>query len=508
MVVSMRVMSAGRGYEYLLKTVAAGDGNRDLGTPLTAYYAQEGTPPGVWYGSGPSGLGSDDAGRVAVGDEVTEEHLARLLGEGVDPITGGKLGLGYGHYKTPRERVAARAAALPGDLAGEAREEAVATIRAEEARRTGRQPVAGFDFTFSPPKSVSTLWAVADAGTQALIVQAHHAAMRDVLGFLEREVAATRVGKGGVARANVQGVIATGYDHYDSRAGDPQLHTHLVIANKAQGADGKWRTLDSRALHKATVALSETYNAYLTDHTTRLLGVSWVPHDRGKDRNTGWEIAGVSALLLDEFSRRTRGTTTGGEGIEEVTARLVAEYRERHGRSPSARVFTRLRQQATLETRPEKQVRSLAELTTEWRARATRMLGQDATTWAHALLTHLPSDMQLRADDLTSTQVDDLAAVVRMEVGNRRAVWGRWNLHAEAARQTMGIRFTTTQDRERLLSAVVERAEAASLRLTPEYDRSTPAQLITDDGLRVLDPASLDGSRCGHFLGVIRRRES
>lgn len=483
MVVSMRVMSAGRGYEYLLGSVAAGDGNRDLGTPLTRYYAETGTPPGTWLGSGLTGLGSDVAGRIAEGDEVTEEHLVRLLGEGVDPVTGHRLGLAYGHYAIPRQRTATHAAEPADEWAAPA---GGVQPRATQpggdytpAQRVSRQPVAGFDFTFSPPKSVSALWAVSDAGTMALFAQAHHEAMRDVLGYMERHVAATRVGKGGVARMGVQGLIATAYDHYDSRAGDPQLHTHLVVANKAQGADGKWRTLDSRALHKATVALSETYNAYLSDHTARLLGVAWQPVDRGPDRHTGWEIAGVSTLLLDEFSRRTRGTP-GGEGIEQVTARLIDDYRTEHGRTPSPRTVVRLRQQATLMTRPDKEHRSLAELTADWRARASRVLGYDATTWAQAVLTHLPGDVLLRADDLTARQVDDLATVVLMEVGQHRAVWRRWNLHAEAARQTMGVRFASTTDRERVLAAVVERAEAGSLRLTPEYDRTSPRPFLRD----------------------------
>jgi conjugative relaxase-like TrwC/TraI family protein len=486
-VVSMRVMSAGRGFEYLLRSVAAGDGDRDLGTPLTRYYTEAGTPPGIWYGSGLSGLGSDNEGRIVAGDTVTEEQLSRLLGEGVDPVTGSALGLGYGRYATPRQRAANGVAALREPVAGLQRGEAVVEIPAEGAQRRSRQPVAGFDFTFSPPKSVSALWAVADAGTQSLIVQAHHAAMEDVLGFMEREVAATRVGKGGVARMPVRGVMATGYDHYDSRAGDPQLHTHLVVANKVQGADGKWRTLDSRALHRATVALSETYNAYLSDHTARLLGASWAPVDRGRDRNTGWEIGGVPALLLDEFSRRTRGNTGGVEGIEQTTARLVDEYRQRHGRSPSARAFTRLRQQATLMTRPEKQLHSLAELTVDWRERATRLLGQEATTWAQNLVAHMPGDVLLRADDLAGAQVDDLAAVVLIEVGNRRAVWGRWNLHAEAARQMMSVRFASANDRERVLAGVVAQAEQDSLRLTPEYDRTSPAP-FTKEGFSAFQP--------------------
>ena len=132
----------------------------------------------------------------------------------------------------------------------------------------------------------------------------------------------------------IVGVIATAFDRYDSRAADPQLHTHVVVSNKVQGIDGRWRTLDSRRLHKAAVALSETYNAFLTDHTARLLGVTWVPVDRGKDRNTGWEIAGVPASLLAEFSRRTTGTRDGAEGIEQVKNRLIDEYVAEHGRQP------------------------------------------------------------------------------------------------------------------------------------------------------------------------------
>ena len=160
----------------------------------------------------------------------------------------------------------------------------VQRISEEEVAKKPRTAVAGFDLTFSPPKSVSAIWGVADAGTQALIARAHHAAMRDTIALLEERVAVTRVGAGGVAQMPIVGVIATAFDHYDSRAADPQLHTHVVVSNKVQGEDGRWRTLDSRRLHKAAVALSESYNAFVSDHTARLLGVTWVPVDRGKDR--------------------------------------------------------------------------------------------------------------------------------------------------------------------------------------------------------------------------------
>jgi len=479
-VMTIRVMSAGRGYEYLLKSVAAGDGDRDLGTPLTRYYTAVGTPPGRWLGSGLAGLGSEEAGQLAAGDTVAEEHLERLLGSGLDPLTGAKLGAAYPALHPPARRIAARVARLDAGLDDATRAQQVAQITDQERARPARAPVAGFDLTFSPPKSFSALWGVADAGTQALMAQAHHAAMHDTLGLLERTAAATRVGHGGVLSMPVRGIIATAFDHYDTRAGDPQLHTHVVVSNKVQGTDGKWRTLDSRALHRATVGLSASYNPFLADHTTRLLGASWVPVERRSSQFTGWEIDGVPAELVAEFSRRTLGTA-GAEGIEDAARRLIGQYRAKHGRSPSTSTEARLRQQATLETRPDKELRSLAELTADWRQRAARTLGQDATTWAREPLTRLPADAILRADDVPLEQVHDLAAVVLMEVGNRRATWGRWNLHAEAARQTMGLRFATPEDREAIILGVVERAEAVSVRLTPEYDRLVPERFVNPD---------------------------
>ncbi|MGO1183944.1 MAG: MobF family relaxase [Micrococcaceae bacterium] len=480
---TIRVMSSGRGYEYLLKSVAAGDGDRSMGTPLTRYYTESGCPPGTWLGTGLASLETGPGPALADGDTVTEEHLARLLGEGVHPVTGAKLGSAYPRLQPPRERIAARVARLDTSLTGPQRDEAIERIREEEVAKKPRTAVAGFDLTFSPPKSVSVVWGVADAPTQALIVQAHHAAMRDTLALLEERVAATRVGRGGVARMPVAGVIATAFDHYDSRAADPQLHTHVVVSNKAQGVDGRWRSLDSRTLHRAVVALSASYNAFLTDHAVRLLGVKWVPVDRGKDRNTGWEIDGVPAALVSEFSRRTTGGA-GVEGIEQVKDRLIAKYTADHGHTPSARTIARLRQQATLETRPDKELHSLAELTAEWRDRATGVLGEDATTWAQHLLAEGSSQVGLRADDLGAEQVSDLAAVVLMEVANRRATWGRLNLHAEAMRQLVGVRFDTTADRMTVADRIVQQAEDRSLRLTPAYDRAVPEQYIEAEGNR------------------------
>lgn len=486
MVMTIRVMSSGSGYEYLLKSVATADVPREAGTSLTRYYTETGCPPGTWAGRGLDSLDTGQGRALAAGDTVTEEHLEKLLGRGVNPLTGAKLGLPYPKMRSAQERIADRIARLSDGLPAQARERAIEEIRNEEIARKQPKAVAGFDLTFSPPKSVSVLWGVADAATQSRIAGAHHAAVRDVLAMLEERVAATRVGHGGLARMPVTGVIAAGFDHFDSRAGDPQLHTHLVVSNKVQGIDGRWRSLDSRTLHRATVALSATYNALMADHTTRMLGLAWTEVDRGKDRNPGWEIDGVPAELIAAFSQRTTGTTDG-EGIAQVTQRLIEEYTTTHGHAPSKSAIARLRQQATLETRPDKELHSLAELTARWRARATELLGEDATGWAHGVLARNPHTV-VRADDIAPERISKVAEKVLAEVGDRRATWSRWNLHAETARQLMGARFATTEDRTTVLDRIVHQAEKASVRLTPGYDRPVPDHYVDAEGANRFQP--------------------
>ena len=478
----MRVMSAGDGYRYLLRTVAAADGDRELSTPLTRYYVEAGTPPGQWLGSGVVALGK---GQLAVGDRVSEAQLQLLMGMGRDPITGDPLGLAFPAYKSVPERIEARIADLDPDLSPGAKGEAVARIEAEETERGRRRAVAGFDFTFSVPKSASALWAVADAGTQALIGEAHHRAVAEVVAFMEHEVAATRsgatAGDGAVAQVDVTGLVATAFDHFDSRAGDPHLHTHVVISNKVQAVlDGKWRSLDGRPMHAAVVALSELHEAVFADHMTRSFGVEWEARDMGRDRNPAWAISTVPEELVAEFSTRARH-------IDAEKDRLIAEYVARHGRQPSTATIIKLRAQATLATRPEKEVRSLADLTAEWRTRAGGVLGKDATAWAREV-TDNDKPLLLRADDVPLELVADLGQSVVGVVGEKRSTWRRWNLMAEGSRQTMGWRFASMQDREAIVAMVADAAEAVSLRLTPPDLVTSPAVFRRVDGTSVFRP--------------------
>ncbi|WP_456299382.1 MobF family relaxase [Microbacterium schleiferi] len=462
----MRVMSAGDGYKYLLRTVASADGDRPLSTPLTRYYAEAGTPPGRWLGSGLSALAD---GRIDPGSRVSEAQLELLLGMGRDPGTGVPLGRAYPEY-----------------AASESGPDGVTSPGSATSQQTRRRAVAGYDFTFSLPKSASVLWAIADADTQAKIAAAHHHAIDDVLAFMERELATTRAGEAGrngaVAQVEVTGLIAAAFDHFDSRAGDPQLHTHVVVSNKVRTVfDGKWRSLDGRPLHAATVAISELHNAVFADHLTRALGVGWERREREADRNPVWALAAVPEELVAEFSSRSRH-------IDIEKDRLIDEYIASHGRAPSKVTVIRLRQRATLSTRPDKQLRSLAELTHEWRIRASRLLRRDATTWARDVNRDAEAPMPLRAEDVSHSILNQTAARVVESASERRSTWSHWNLYAEAARQTMGWRFIATEDREAIVGMITDAAEQRSVRLTPPELALAPVEFRRADGTSVFRP--------------------
>lgn len=468
--VSMRVMSAGDGYKYLVRTVAAGDGNRSLSTPLTRYYSASGTPPGRWMGDGLRGLG---ACGIGAGDEVTESQLQLLIGQGRDPVSGEPIGRAYPVYGH----------APDSKRAGRARNGS--SSESEQPGSASRRAVAGYDFTFSIPKSASVLWGIADASAQARIVRAHHEAVAEAVAFLEREAASTRTGisarDGAVAQVGVAGLIATAFDHFDSRAGDPHLHTHVVVSNKVQTLlDGKWRSLDGRPMHAIVVALSELHEALFADALTRSLGVTWEPRERGRDRHPAWAVTSVPDALVAEFSTRSRHI-----GIE--TDRLIEEYVARNGHRPSPVTITKLRAQATLTTRPAKHVQSLAELTEGWRERAARVLGQDASEWARAACSD-QSPTLLRAEDMPLEAINMLGESTMMAVSEKRATWRHWNLAAEASRQLMQHRFASALDREAVVGLVVDAAERASLQITPPELASSPPEFQREDGTSVFRP--------------------
>ncbi|MDP9389560.1 MAG: relaxase domain-containing protein, partial [Actinomycetota bacterium] len=219
----------------------------------------------------------------------------------------------------------------------------VERYEAEHLRAKARP---GYDLTLRPPKSVSILWALGTPAQRAAIRQAHSEAVDEVVAYMERHAVFARRGTRDRGRIEVDGVIAGAFDHRTSRAGDPLLHTHVVTANLARTAEGRWQALDGRGLYDHAKAGGYLYQAHLRHLLAARLGVAWEPV-----RN-GWaEVAGVPRRVIRAFSKRR----------DEIEA-MVAE---------SGYTSARAHQSATLATRRSKEHGVADEiLDARWRAEA------------------------------------------------------------------------------------------------------------------------------------------
>ena len=442
---TIRRMTAGYGYRYLLESVAVGDGRADHSTPLTSYYAESGNPPGRFRGAGLHDLG------IEPGTVAGEDELYNMVVRGTHPLTGELVG-----------RQKPRTPANP-DEPGK------------------RHPVAGFDLTFSPSKSVSTMWALADADTKARIYELHEQAIDRTLAYAEGNLWHSRSGKGGIVQEDIQGVAAVSFTHYDSRAGDPQLHDHVLVWNTAKSlSDGEYRTLDSRGLYKSVVTLGVLHEGILSDLLTAEFGTGWeVGQTRGGMQKI--EMVGMPPELIREFSQRVEAKA---EAEEVLVARFLAE----RGREPTKVERTRLAQQANLQTRQDKQHRSLEEMTADWRRRASAHIGQSQEAWVATLKDR--NDLPLlRADDLSDEMLVEVGAVAVNRAAERRATFSRLNLMTEAGRQLEGVRFASPEDRIAVIERATELASQTAVSLSPPQLRRTPERFRRADGSSRLRPA-------------------
>lgn len=457
---SMHKLTVGDGYAYLTRHIAAGDAGLSADDSLTAYYKQTGNPSGRWIGGGLNALGD---GRLGVGAAVSEAAMTAVFRDGRDPVTLEPLG-------TPYKQV------VPGD---------------------GRHTVAGYDLTFTAPKSFSILWGLADDQTRTALYDAHCAALASALQFVEHSVIRTRVGAAGCRQVRTRGMVAAAFDHWDSRAGDPNLHTHVVIANKVQGSDGMWRSLDGRTVHAATVTVSELYDALLADEVTRRLGATWSLRDRGERRNRAFELDGVGDDLLAEFSSRS-------EQIHCAEQRWTEEFTERRGRAPSRTETTRARQHLTRETRPPKVVRALRDLLADWANRGRALTGLEPADLAARALTG-SYGRPLRATDVGPEVRAAIVAQVIEDVSTRRSVWSTWNLGAAALRSSLALRVASPEDRLALTNELVTQAGKACVRLddNPEQThRRVGEETFTSLELLQAERTLLDAAEASIPIGV------
>ena len=455
MTMSIARLSAQSGLRYLFKTTMMDDLSA---TPpdATTYYMKAGTPEGRWMGSGLRGINK------AAGDVVTESDARAVFDLASHPDTGAPLG---------------RPHACP------------TVVENKKGPPTTRHAVVGFDLTFSVPKSVSVLWALSPRSTQDRILSTHHEAVAATLTWLEENVIHTRAGRNGVAHIGTRGAVAAYFDHWESRTGDPQLHTHLVIANRVQRiTDGAWVTLDSRTLYKAAVAASEHYNGLLFDVLHEELGTDTdIRNPVTTTLNPSQQLTGIDEELIREFSNRSRL-------INLETDRLVAEWNKEHGHSPSATTTIKLRQQATLATRaPKTELPTpLHRLCEQWRARALAKGLQPSEVLVATI--NRSQSSPFTASDFTPDWIQAVATLARERVAAKRSTWNRWNLLAEAERVCAQIRCRTASDRAILMDAVATAAEQQSVALN-EYRYTVPPDAGPDLRLGQQSCFDFQGSR-------------
>jgi Ti-type conjugative transfer relaxase TraA len=263
---------------------------------IDAYYSLGKEAPGRWLGEGAATLGL--AGQVDGAD------LKAVL-EGVAPGTGFPLGL------APNRRV------------------------------------KGFDLCFRAPKSVSVLAGLGDPDAEREIHACHERAVTAALDYLERNATWTRRGRNGAEVIAGSGLVGAGFRHRSSRAGDPHLHTHVLVPNMARGADGRWSALDARLLYEHAKTAGCLYEAQLRAELNASGGLEWGPVCNGIA-----DARGVPPALLAGFSKRR----------VEIEARLA----ERGLHSPRAAEI------ATLDTRRRKpHAAEAAGLRERWRAEAS-----------------------------------------------------------------------------------------------------------------------------------------
>ena len=308
----------GKGQErYYLEKVAEG---------AEDYYSGEGEEPGQWLG--------DAARELGLSGEIEPDQLVAML-TGMNPATGEPLGL-------------------------------IAVA--------GRGSVPGFDLTFSAPKSVSLLRALGGKEVGVEVKAAHQRSVEAALKYMEANACLTRRGKGGATFVKGSGFIAAGFMHRSSRNGDPQLHTHVLIANETKGPDGKWTRLYHPAIYEHAKTASYIYEAHLRHELTLTLGVQWQPVRKGIA-----EIKGFKDEWLKAFSTRR------------------AEILEAAGEGASARA----RQIATLATRKTKETGlELGDLRQRWLDKAKEIgLDHDAIAATMGREVELVSELTLKQLD-------------------------------------------------------------------------------------------------------------
>ena len=247
------------------------------------YYMESHSVSGHWFGKGAKELGLTG---------VTQANEFLRLCDNLHPQTGERL--------TPRQR----------------------TTRVEVDQDGKVHKVADrrvfYDFTLSPPKSVSI---AALVGDDQRIVEAHDEAVQTALSQLQ-SYAATRVRKQGQSSYRMtDNVVGAVFRHDTSRALDPHLHSHCILFNATKdSAENRWKALEP---YEMLLAKKFTENVYYHELVRALIGFGY----RVQNKPRGdFDIEGMSKEIIERFSKRH-------QEIDQKTRELLAQAPEKASRN-------------------------------------------------------------------------------------------------------------------------------------------------------------------------------
>lgn len=262
--------------------------------------------------------------------------------------------------------------------------------------------VAGYDATFSAPKSVSVLWGLTgDEG----FAECHDRAVDAAIEMIEKYGSTTRIRSNGTRLyPETRGLTIGVFRQSTSRADDPQLHTHVVVSAKVQTADGRWYALDGRVLKRHQQAFGYFYQSVMRAELTARYGVAFDPIVNGQA-----EVAGVPTELLHQFSKRAHDIAI------EMDHR-VAEFIDSNGREPSHRQFSAMEREASGDTRARKTGLGVDRLRERW-TREAATLGHDPISLVEAV----NAEAQRRPIEASPIAVADVLELL----AKRSSTWNR-----------------------------------------------------------------------------------
>lgn len=385
------------------------------------YYTRGGEPAGYWLGGG--------ADRLGLSGNLGEGQLLRTM-QGYHPETGDTL-----------------------------------------AKNAGDRHAPGWDATFSAPKSVSAVWAVADRDTQTAIQSSQAQAVKAAIGYMERSASFSRHGAAGTDRVPVSlhgGLIVAAYEHSTSRNGDPQLHTHCIIANATP--DGRAIDIDTR--HK--MVAGALYRVELA-HQLQQNGFQ-IARD-----GDSFRIVGVPEKLTDHWSSRHAQVkqAMADKGLESYTASKVA----------------------VLSTRESKTDINRAELFTKWQdqAKVFSFGREQANGLQHP--TPAPTLDKPDTDKILSEAMQKHSTVSRVQLLHRVAVESQGALNARAVETYL---TSVTRHPEAVRLVAIDGSERWTTREMQQLERQMVerAQTMTQDRRHSVGEKAVAASTSAHSLSA------